>query len=228
MKYMVTKKAKTKTTTVRSHPLKVRVTKKNPTGVTIRDQHLRRLPGTDLNAEEIRSVFEKYDRKGLVYPTKNRLREYPKADLYDDLIAVWSDYFNKKFKADPPLDPDSIKALIASESGFELDPKGNPVAIGIAQITRPTFEILQDPGGEAKAFIFKGIRQKDLKDPEIAIPLAVRWLNRKRVVAESILGRKPNHEEIILSYKGMLMSQTDLKKTALKNYRKHYADLKSR
>lgn len=91
---------------------------------------------------------------------------------------MWTDYFNKKFNSNPPLDPDVVKALIASESGFRLDPKENKIAFGIAQITKPTFKILQAPDGETKDFIFKKIRQKDLKDPNIAIPLAVRWLHR--------------------------------------------------
>ncbi|MCB0349721.1 MAG: hypothetical protein KDD38_00975 [Bdellovibrionales bacterium] len=39
------------------------------------------------------------------------------------------------------------------------------IALGIAQITKKTLKILKDTNGESKDFIFKGIRQKDLKDP---------------------------------------------------------------
>src|SRR5690606_19727027 len=96
----------------------------------------------------------------------------------------WTDYFNKKFKADPPVDPNVVKALIASESSFNPHPRSNrKIALGIAQITKTTLKILQDPDGEAKEFIFKDIRQKDLKDPYISIPMAVRWLHRKRETA---------------------------------------------
>lgn len=207
--------------------MRVPVSKKNPTGITIRDRHPRRLPGAYLGHEEIASVFLSYERKGIAYPAKKKLIEYKDSDKYDEQIAVWIDYFNKKFNVDPPLDPDVVKALIASESGFRGDPPGNKKAIGIAQITKDTLTILQDPDGEAKDFIFNKIRQKDLKDPDIAIPLGVRWLFRKRAMAKSKLGREPTNEEIILEYKGMLKSNTTLKKKALENYRKYDEKIKS-
>ena len=222
-------KTKKKVTTVHEHPLHVPVSEKNPTGITIRDRHLRRLPGTYLDPEEINSIFKNYDRKDIIYPSKKRLTEdYKDADKYDELIAVWTNYFNKKFNATPPLDPDVIKALIASESCFRLDPKENKRAFGIAQITKSTFKILQDPQGETKDFIFNKIRQKDLKDPSVAIPLGVRWLYRKKALAKGKLGREPNHEEIILEYKGMLKSNSDLKKKALENYKERYEKLKNK
>ncbi|MEQ1664987.1 MAG: hypothetical protein ABL927_06380 [Bdellovibrionales bacterium] len=144
----MTKKVHKKTTTVHEHPLHVPISKKNPTGITIRDRHLRRLKGTYLDAAEI------------------------------------------------------------------------------AQITKKTLKILQDPDGEAKEFIFNGIRQKDLKDPNILIPMAVRWLHRKSKIAASKLKRSPSHEEIILEYKGLLKSNSDYKKAGLKKYREDYEKLK--
>lgn len=223
------KKTRKKITTVREHPLHVPVSEKNPTGITIRDRHLRRLKGTYLDLAEIESIFKNYDRKGIVYPTKGKLKEYKDADKYDDVIAVWTDYFNKKFNADPPLDPDVVKALIASESSFNPDPlKNRKIALGIAQITKKTFKILLDPKGEGKEFIFKDIRQKDLKDPNISIPMAVRWLHRKKETAASKLKRAPNHEEVILEYKGLLKSSTKLKNDALEIYRSHYEPLKKK
>jgi len=221
------KKTRKKITTVREHPLHVPVSEKNPTGITIRDRHFRRLKGTYLDAAEIESIFKNYDRKGIVYPTKGKLtKEYKDADKYDEAIAVWTDYFNKKFNADPPLDPDVVKALIASESEFRTDPHENKKAFGITQITPSTLKIVQDPKGEAKDFIFNKIRQKDLKDPKIAIPMGVRWLFRKRATAMNQLKRAPNHEEVNLEYKGLLKSDSDYKKAGLKKYRKSYAELK--
>lgn len=195
------KKVRKKIATVREHPMRVPVSEKNPTGITIRDRHLRRLSGTYLDEAEIESVFKGYDRKSIVYPTKGKLTDYRDADKYDDAIAVWTDYFNQKFNADPPLDPDVVKALIASESGFRADPRENKKAFGITQITPSTLKIVQDPKGEAKEFIFNKIRQKDLKDPNIAIPMGVRWLFRKRATALNRLKRAPTHEELILEYK---------------------------
>jgi len=174
------------------------------------------------------SILKNYDRTGIGYPTKGKLKDCPDADKYDDAIAVWTDYFNKKFNVDPPLDADVMKALIATESGFRADPRENKKAFGITQITPSTLKIVQDTRGEAKDFIFSKIRQKDLKDPDIAIPMGVRWLFRKRATAINQLKRAPNHEELILEYKGLLKSGTDYKNTALKKYRKEYARLKNK
>ncbi len=221
---MSNKKRGKKITVVREHPMRVPVSKKNPAGVTIRDRHLRRLKGTYLDATEIESVFKSCDRNGLIYPTANKLSKYKN----DEAIAVWTDYFNKKFKAKPPLDTDVVKALIASESGFRADPPENKRALGITQITKDTLKIMQDPNGETKDFIFRDIRQKDLKDPSIAIPMSIRWLFRKRETAMNQLKRVPDHEELILEYKGLLKSKTDYKNKALKKFREDYADLKKK
>jgi hypothetical protein len=222
----VAKKPSKQVTTVHEHPRHVPISRKNPDGITIVDEHLRRLKGTYLDPEEIKSTFASYDRKGLIYPASGKLGMYKNSDKYDEAIAVWTDYFNNKFAANPPLDPDVVKALIASESGFRVDPPENKVALGIAQITRSTLKILQDPKGEASDFIFNKIRQKDLKDPNIALPMSVRWLFRKRATAMNRLKRDPNHEEIILEYKGLLKSDSNYKKAGLKKYREAYAELK--
>lgn len=44
----------------------------------------------------------------------------------------------------------------------------------ISQVTTSTLKILQDLGGESKDFVFKDIRKKDLKDPNVSIALGVR------------------------------------------------------
>lgn len=226
-KKIVIPKKTIRSITVREHVLKVPVSSKNPEGKTIRDSHTRRQPGTDLDREGIFNLYRSYDLKGLIYPTAKRLlKEYKNSDDYDELIAVWIDFFNKKLGADVPLDPDLVKALIASESSFRHDPSSNRIAFGITQITKQTLRVIQDPRGEAKEFIFKGIRQKDLKEPNVAIALAVRWLYRKQYTAKSKLGRMPSHEEVILDYKGLLRSTTKYKDTALENYRRHYGIFK--
>lgn len=132
------------------------------------------------------------------------------------------DYFNKKFNTNPPLETNVIKALIASESDFKVDPPGNLKATGIAQITPETLKALQDPTGEVKDFIFKNIRKKDLKNPDVAIPMAIGWLSRKKRLAEGRLSRAATADEIILEYMGMLKSKSKLKDSALKKFRKEY------
>ena len=216
---------KKKTVTVKEHPRKVAVSKKNPSGVTTVDQHTRRLEGTFLDHAEIEKITKNYKTKGLVYPKSGKLLDHAGADLQDELIALWTDYFNKKFPSTAFLDPDVVKALIGSESSFRLDPK-NPLAFGIAQITKETFKALQDPKGEVKEFIFSKFILKDLKNPKVAIPMAIRWLFRKKRLARGKLGREPNAEEIILEYKGLLKSRSDYQKNALKKFRELYARLK--
>jgi hypothetical protein len=121
-----------------------------------------------------------------------------------------------------------VKALIASESGFRPNPPENKIALGITQITKPTLKILQDPKGEAKDFVFNDIRQRDLQNPSVAIPMSIRWLFRKRETATSKLKRTPDHEELILEYKGMLKSKTPLKDKAFRNFKENYGRLKKK
>lgn len=217
--------AKKKVTTVKEHRRKVSVSKKNPSGITIVDKHPRRLSGTFLDKKEIDIIVKSYDSKKIIYPKSDKLQMYPDSDKYDELIAIWTDYFNKKFPSDSLLDPDVVKALIGSESDFKLDPV-NPLAFGIAQITKETFKALQDSKGEVKEFIFTKFTLKDLKDPNVVIPMAVRWLFRKKRLAQGKLDREPNAEEIILEYKGLLKSKSDYQKKALKKFRELYALLK--
>jgi len=219
---------KKRTIVVHSHQLHVPISKKNPSGLTIRDQHIRRLPGTYLDAAGIKLIFKNYDRNNIQWPTKGKLKLSKNSDKYDELIAVWTDYFNKKYSTEKQMDPDVIKALIASESSFVEDPTPRKIAIGITQITKSTLKIIQDPNGESKDFIFSKITQKDLRDPNIAIPLGVRWLIYKKTLARYKLKREPTAEEIILEYKGLLKSTTEYKNKALKNFKENYGLLKSK
>lgn len=226
--FSMPKPPRKKITIVREHPRHVPVSRKNPSGITIVDEHPRRIPGTYLDPDEIENIFKNYDREGWVYPTARKLLKYRDSDKFDEHIAVWTDYFSKKFNANPPLDPDVVKALIASESSFRANPP-NSGAFGITQITPATLRIVQDPTGEAKDFIFNKIRQKDLKEnPTIAIPMGVRWLFYKRQRAIKSLKREPTPEELILEYKGLLKSRTKYKHDALDNFTDAYAKLKSK
>jgi hypothetical protein len=209
-----------KITKVREHPRKVPVSAKNPTGQTIVDQHNRLIAGSYLDREQIAETKKGHPLNSVIFPNSDDLGRL-NGSKYDELIAIWTDYFNKKFNEKPLLDPNVVKALISSESDFKLDPK-NAMAIGIAQITKSTLKILQDPHGEVKDFIFREIRQKDLKDPEIAIPMAVRWLFRKKQTARSKLKKAPTAEQIVLEYKGLLKSSTSYQKKSLENFREFY------
>lgn len=212
-------------TDVREHPRKVPPSKKNPQGVTIVDQHKRRVPGSSLCRDEVLDVAKNYFLKDVVLPSSGKLKEFPKADDYDSIIGIWTDFFNKKFNAANPLDPDVVKALIASESGFKEDARSTS-AYGIAQITKPTLKILQDVEGEVKDFTFCKMRLMDLDDPQLAIPMAIRWIFKKKEMAERKLKRKATAEDIILEYKGLTKSKTTFKDNALESYRKYHGKLK--
>lgn len=218
------KKPKQKTTTVREHLRKVPVSKKNPNGKTLVDKHLRHIDGKFLDKKLIDEIFLNYKKENIAYPSKKKLI-FPDADKYDDLIAVWVDYFNNYFMLKEKMEPDMLKALMASESNFDPNAK-NETALGITQITKSTLKILQNLGGEAKDFVFKDISQKDLKDPSISIAMAARWLVQKRKLAAALLKRPPTSDETIMVYKGILGDKSTKANNIMKKYREYYGRLK--
>ena len=209
--------------TVRSHERHVQKDANHPDGVTIVRQHLRRVFGSTMSLDDLRATYKNFERRNLKLPTPGRLA-VPNADSYDEVIAVWTAYFEQHYNQSQSLTPNVVKALIGSESDFQAKPR-NRLADGITQITPATLKILQDGHGEAKDFIFKGIRRVDLQDPSVAIPLAIRWLFRKRETARARLGREPSAEEIILEYKGLLKSKSKYKENALGKFRGLLRDL---
>lgn len=72
------------------------------------------------------------------------------------MIAGWVKYLNEIFNPIEDLDPNLIKALIASESGFRpillADPNNPESARGLTQITGSTRVILGNGKGELKDY----------------------------------------------------------------------------
>ncbi len=219
-------KKKSKTIIVRTHPRRVPLSKKNPAGITIVDQHPRHIDGQYLDLILIDDIFRKYDKKKILYPDSGKLF-LPNEDLFDDYIAVWVDYFNKKLNLRFPIDPSMIKALIASESTFKPNAV-NMNATGLTQITTDTLKILQDLMGESKDFVFKDIRKKDLKNPNVSIALGVRWLAYKKQYVEKILKRSATSDEVIQVYKGILNDKSKKAKKIMEKYRGYYEKLKKK
>jgi hypothetical protein len=217
---------KSKTVIVREHPRRVPTSPKNPTGITLVDRHQRHIDGKYLDLVLIQEIFTNYDRKKIVQPSKLKLN-LPNQDTYDDCIAVWVDYFNKKLDLKSPIDPDMVKALVASESTFKPDAV-NLKATGLTQVTTDTLKILQDLRGESKDFVFKDIRKKDLKDPNVSLALGVRWLAYKKQYAEKILKREATADEVIQVYKGILNDKSKRAKVIMQKYRGYYAKLKKK
>lgn len=222
---MATKQTRSKTVPVREHPRHVPVSKKNPTGITIVDKHLRHIDGKYLDLKMIEDIYRLYDKKNLVYPIKGKLK-FSNESEFDDYIAVWSDYFSKKFDLKQPLDPNMIKALIASESSFNPKAK-NKNAIGLTQVTKDTLKIIQDLNGEVKDFVFKDIRQKDLLNCNVSVAVATRWLAYKQIYGNKILKRTATSDEVIQLYKGILNDKSEKAKEQMANYRDKYAKNKN-
>jgi len=142
-------------------------------------------------------------------PAAGKLPEYVVgADKFDHFIRGWTKYWNDVFRPDEPLDPDLIKALIASESSFELKPLSQNAgaagqAHGLIQLTDQTIKALGDPKGELLNHLVK-ISTEDTSDPNLSIGAAVRWLFRKRELASLRLKRQATWREGIAEYKAYL------------------------
>jgi len=128
---------------VRTHPLHVPPSKTHPEGsVTTRREHCARNPsGKDqLYPEEIQEIANQHFSDLKSKPCLIDLGYHNKGGKYDNLIAGWVQYWNDVLKPDESLDPNLVKALIASESRFEptlLANKNNSnSARGLTQITR--------------------------------------------------------------------------------------------
>lgn len=126
---------------------------------------------------------------------------------YDDLIAGWVQYWNEILKPDQPLDPNLVKALIASESGFDPnilnDKKNSNSARGLMQLTNETRKLLNNPKELKDHYL--DVTKEDLNDPVINICAGVRWLFRKKEIASIVrLKRQATWIEAAEEYKGDL------------------------
>jgi soluble lytic murein transglycosylase-like protein len=140
------------------------------------------------------------------YPCRKMYR-YPKVDV-DLYIAGWTKYWNDIFKPKVLLDPTFVKALIASESSFNIkvarkDGSGQGYARGLLQVTDTTRKILADEHGELKDHYIT-LTKEDALDPNLNIAAGVRWLFHKRRLAESRLGKNISWLKVVEFYKGAI------------------------
>ena len=202
---------------VRTHPLKVPPSRKEPAGsLTTRRGHCaKNSTGKDqLYPDEIAEIVEQNfsKLKGKPCPIGFEFKE--KGNQYDELIAGWTKYWNEVLKPDIPLDPNVVKALIATESSFDpkilADKKNLNSARGLMQITNKTRKILGNENGELKDY-FLTLTREDLNDPSNSICAGIRWLFRKKAIASELLKRTATWEEAIAEFKG---TRTATKKRA--------------
>jgi len=168
-----------------------------------------------------------------VPPASGKLPEYIGADNFDPFIRGWVKYWNDIFKPDEQLDPDLVKALIATESSFRLEPPAPSAGIagkahGLIQLTDQAVKALGDSKGELLNHLVK-ISIKDTSDPNLSIGSAIRWLFRKRDLASHRLKRQATWREGVAEYKAYLrdmISGKDKHPTGMKEFDKVYKRLK--
>ncbi len=202
---------------VTDHPLWVPPTDKRPGYHTTREGHCAANPKRGkskvirdyLTTEEMQMMADKYFANLSGPPASGKLSDYVNgADNFDQFIRGWTKYWNDIFKPDEPLDPDLVKALIATESGFRLKPPTPNAGVagkahGLIQLTDQAIQALGDPKGELSNHLVK-ISTEDTSDPNLSIGAAVRWLFRKRDLASHRLKRQATWREAIAEYKSYL------------------------
>ena len=115
---------------VSTHPRTVPPSATNPTGgLTEVDGHCRMNRGNGktsvreiLTADEIKMIYRRFGSQA-----KGHLRKFhdvnkKKWNALDKEILFWTEFWNQIFQPKHKLDPNIVKALIASESGFQTDP----------------------------------------------------------------------------------------------------------
>lgn len=199
-----------------THPLTVPATEERPTYITTRDGHCADNPERQkgksvkdyLTANEMTLIAQTYFDGLVGPPMAGMLSEFKNADQYDSLIRGWTRYWNEVFKPSEQLDADLVKALIGSESGFNLNPKVQTTKSagqvhGLIQLTEQAIVALGDAKGELRNHYVK-INTIDTKDPNLSIGAGIRWLFQKKYLASHNLKREASWEEAIAEYKSYL------------------------
>ncbi len=200
--------------------------RKNPTNkndITIKDY---------LSNAEIQIIAETHFST-LSGPPASGTLPHQDSDKYDSLIHGWTIYWNEVFQPQEPLDPNLVKALIASESGFRLDPpdqiaKKAGKAKGLIQLTEQAIKVLDDPNGELKDHLIE-FSTNDAYNANMSICAGIRWLFHKKYLTSKKLKRETTWIEAIADYKGFykdIQSGEYLKKKGIKNILANYKKLK--
>ncbi|MBC7712803.1 MAG: transglycosylase SLT domain-containing protein [Rhizobacter sp.] len=191
--------------------------KKNPSGKDIlKKDELELIPTLD--------IFKKQKIKILT----NDLG-FENGNDYDEIIAGWVAYWNEVFRPEELLNPNYVKILIATESGFRekiVTPNKNKnigKALGISQITESTLKAVKNKKGELKDHYVE-ITKEEALDPNKNIAVGVRWLFRKYETAKKKLKRAPSWEEVIWEFKG-ITNDNSKKGVEIKNKIKNYLKL---
>jgi hypothetical protein len=159
-------------------------------------------------AEELRTIaqthFESLSNNLDIMPIADALG-FPNGNKYDPLIAGWTKFWNEILLPEDPLTADFIKALIATESSFNLpqdQTSSDGPARGLIQVTESTRKILQNHQGELRNHHIE-LTVDESREPVTNIAAGVRWLHHKKFLLEHRLKRKVTWEEAGAEYKGI-------------------------
>ena len=174
----------------------------------LRSEHCRESHTTGkivLTLNEIEDVSDLFFKDLSGPPAADSLGHQKTGNLYNHLIRGWTKYWNEIFKPDIPLDPDLVKALIKSESDFDIHSgKGKRgKAKGMMQLMPKTIRYLRGEQKELQDHIFE-FSDLEVYDPNFNIAAGIRWLFRKRETASARLKRKATWEETVEEYKDYL------------------------
>lgn len=180
--------------------------KRHPDGVVPYGSFCRLNPSrkSSIYPEELGFISEKYF-KGLG-KTLSQDPDFKKRDQFDDLIVGWTKYWNDIFKPTELLEAELVKALIATESSFNIKVKDKDAgkagkARGILQVTDEAQKAMNESTSEINDYLVH-VTRKELKDPNLNIAAGVRWLFHKKALTDSMLGRPSSWYEAIIFYKG--------------------------
>ena len=157
---------------------------------------------------ELNHIAEKYFSKIKVQPKADNLDFKYRGNRYDLLIAGWTQYWNDVLAPGENLDPNLVKALIATESDFDRMAKikaGKKAgyARGLMQVTDWALKILKDEKGELRDHLID-LNQAEMEEASLNIAAGVRWLHRKRDTASAKLKRQATWQEAAADYKSYL------------------------
>ena len=211
------------------HPRKVAPSPRHPNGTTHVRAHCQMNPTRkdQFYPDEIAEIASRYFHLLLNRPNPNPLK-FPNGSDYDELIAGWTQYWNDIFKVGDPLDPDLVKALIATESGFRptiitpVPRSKENMARGLMQVTDETRKILADEKGELRDHLVN-LTPEEALNPNINICAGIRWIFRKREIAVSKFGKNTTWDQVIEFYK-----DGKKKPAIMKIFREVYATLKNK
>lgn len=168
---------------VAAHPRQI------PKGITQVTGHCRmnRSGKDQIYSGELKRIASKYFDNIKLRPTPDNLDFKYRGNRYDTIIAGWTKYWNDVLKPDVDLEPNLVKALIATESSFNTEAKikaGKKAgyARGLMQVTDWALKILSDEKGELRDHLID-VDQKDMTEAELNIAVGIRWLHRKRETA---------------------------------------------